>query len=161
MLYATRLADEGYAALIFDPGESTGQPRPLENPKIKNEDMVAELDYLPARGGLDASRLFLAGICQGDAESLDVADVASCDSKVSGVASISGCHRDHETDIYMTCAGCVAWESGAGIAMMKMPTPGQGEALYKAGLERATQARELYEKTGEVVHQPLADPKAR
>lgn len=31
--YATRLADEGYATLIFDPrtvGQSTGQPRRLE-----------------------------------------------------------------------------------------------------------------------------------
>lgn len=34
--YGTRLADEGYAVLIFDPrtvGESTRAPRRLENPK--------------------------------------------------------------------------------------------------------------------------------
>lgn len=38
--YACRLADEGYVALAFDPrtvGESTGTPRRLENPKMKNE----------------------------------------------------------------------------------------------------------------------------
>ncbi|KAK2478605.1 hypothetical protein H9L39_11093 [Fusarium oxysporum f. sp. albedinis] len=55
--YATRLADEGYAALIFDPrtvGESTGQPRRLENPKMKNEDVVSGLDYLAGRGDVDA-----------------------------------------------------------------------------------------------------------
>ncbi len=158
--YATRLADEGYAALIFDPrtvGESTGQPRRLENPKMKNEDMIAGLDYLCSRGDVDKSRLFLVGICQGGSESLDV---ASYDGRVSGVASVSGYYRDHETDIYMICAGCVAWEPGADIGAMKMPTPEQGEALLKARIERAKQARELYDKTGEVVYQPLVDPKA-
>ncbi|KAF3399984.1 Uncharacterized protein F1880_008402 [Penicillium rolfsii] len=158
--YATRLADEGYAALIFDPrtvGESTGQPRRLENPKMKNEDMVAGLDYLSARGDIDASRLFLVGICQGGPESLDV---ASYDSRVKGVASVSGYYRDHETDIYMICAGCVAWKPGMDIGEMAMPTPEQGEALYKARLERAKEARALYDKTGEVVYQPLVDPKA-
>lgn len=43
---------------------------------------------------------------------------------------------------------------------MKMPTPEQGEALYNSRIERAKKARELYEKTGEVVYQPLVDPKA-
>ena len=50
--YATRLADEGFAALAFDPrivGESGGMPRRLENPKMKNEDVVVSLDYLLAR----------------------------------------------------------------------------------------------------------------
>ncbi|KAJ5443482.1 uncharacterized protein N7458_007354 [Penicillium daleae] len=158
--YATRLADEGYAALIFDPrtvGESTGEPRRQENPKMKNEDMVAGLDYISARGDVDPSRLFLVGICQGGPESLDV---ASYDGRVVGVTSVSGYYRDHETDIYMICAGCVAWTPGADIGSMKMPTPEQGEALYKARLERAKEARDLYKKTGEVVYQPLVDPKA-
>lgn len=158
--YATRLADEGYAALIFDPrtvGESTGQPRRLENPKMKNEDMIAGLDYLSSRGDVDASRLFLVGICQGGPESLDV---ASYDQRVVGVTSVSGYYRDHETDIYMICAGCVAWEPGADIAKMKMPTPEQGEALLKARLERARQAHKLYNTTREVIYQPLVDPKA-
>jgi len=158
--YATRLADEGYASLIFDPrtvGESTGEPRRLENPKMKNEDIVAGLDYLSARSDVDKSRLFLVGICQGGPESLDV---ASRDDRVVGAASVSGYYRDHETDIYMICAGCVAWEPGADIGAMKMPTPEQGEALLKARLERAKEARALYEKTGEVVYQPLVDPNA-
>ncbi|OQE23067.1 hypothetical protein PENSTE_c009G10283 [Penicillium steckii] len=158
--YATRLADEGYVALIFDPrtvGESTGEPRRLENPKMKNEDMIAGLDYLSARGDVDPSRLFLVGICQGGPESLDV---ASYDDRVAGVASVSGYYRDHETDVYMICAGCVAWTPGADIAAMSMPTPEQGEALYQARIKRAKEAREVYEKTGEVVYQPLVDPKA-
>ncbi|KAJ5494423.1 hypothetical protein N7463_010510 [Penicillium fimorum] len=156
--YATRLADEGYAALIFDPRtvrESTGQPRRLENPKMKNEDMVAGLDYLSTRSDVNQSRFFLVGICQGGPESLEV---ASYDGRVAGVASVSGYYQDHGTDIYMICVGCVACTPAAYIATMKMSTPEQGEALYKARLERAQQARELYDKTGEVVYQPLVDP---
>lgn len=158
--YATRLADEGYAALIFDPrtvGESSGTPRRLENPKMKNEDAVSGLDYLVSRGDVDKSKLFLVGICQGGPESLDI---ASYDDRVAGVASVTGYFRDHETDIYMICSGCVAWTPGADIASMKMPTPEQGKALYNARIERAKKARELYKKTGEVVYQPLVDPKA-
>ncbi|KND89021.1 Uncharacterized protein TOPH_06299 [Tolypocladium ophioglossoides CBS 100239] len=157
--YGTRLADEGYAALIFDPrtvGESTGLPRRLENPKMKNEDAVAGLDYLQSRGDIDKSRLFMVGVCQGGPESLDI---SSYDDRVSGVAAVSGYYRDHETDVYMVCAGCVAWEPGADISTMKLPSPEEGEALLKARLERAKKARELYEKTGEVVYQPLVDPK--
>lgn len=106
--YATRLADKEYAALIFDPrtvSESTGEPRRQENPKMKNEDIVAGHDYISARSDVDPSRLFLVGICQGSPESLDV---ASYNGRVVGVTSVSGYYRDHDTDIYMICAGCVA-----------------------------------------------------
>lgn len=157
--YATRLADEGYAALIFDPrtvGESSGTPRRLENPKMKNEDAVAGLDFLETLGNVDKSNLFLAGICQGGPQALDI---ASYDGRVRAVASVSGYFRDHETDVYMICAGCVDWKPGMDVSEMKMPTPEQGEALYKARLERAREARDLYEKTGEVVYEPLVDPK--
>lgn len=87
-------------------------------------------------------------------------DVASYDDRLAGVASISGYYQDHETDDYMICAGCVAWTPGADIAAMKMPTHEQGEALYRARLERAEKAHELNNKTGEMVYQPLVDPKA-
>ncbi len=158
--YGTRLADEGYAALIFDPrtvGESTGQPRRLENPRMKNEDAVAGLDYLVQRGDIDASSLYLVGVCQGGPESLDI---ASYDDRVRGVASVSGYFRDHETDLYMICAGCVAWSPGIDIGSIQMPTPAQGEAIFQKRLERARQAKALYEKTGEVVYEPLVDPTA-
>lgn len=158
--YATRLADEGYASLIFDPrtvGESTGQPRRLENPKMKNEDIVAGLDYLTSRKDIDSTRLFLAGVCQGGPESLDV---ASYDNRVIGVASVTGYFRDLETDIYMICAGCIELDPNEDIEKLaaKMPTPEEGKNLYDARLERAKKARELYEKTGEVIYQPLVDP---
>lgn len=158
--YATRLADEGFASLIFDPrtvGESTGMPRRMENPKMKNEDAVAALDYLVSRGDVDASELFLVGICQGGPQCLDI---ASRDDRIAGVASVTGYYRDHETDLYMIGSGCVDWKPGADISTMKMPTPEQGEALYTARIKRAEKARKLFEQTGEVVYAPLVDPEA-
>ncbi|KAJ6785240.1 hypothetical protein PWT90_05118 [Aphanocladium album] len=158
--YATRLADEGYAALIFDPrtvGESTGEPRRQENPVMKNEDAVAGLDYLVKRGDVNKDALFLVGVCQGGPQCLDI---ASRDTRVKGVASVTGYFRDHETDVYMICAGCVDAKPGVDVGSLVMPTPEQGEALYKNRLARAQKAKELYEKTGEVEYQPLVDPKA-
>ncbi|KAK8150499.1 hypothetical protein G3M48_001707 [Beauveria asiatica] len=158
--YATRLADEGYAALIFDPrtvGESTGEPRRQENPEMKNEDAVSGLDYLVKRGDINKDALFLVGVCQGGPQCLDI---ASRDTRVKGVAAITGYYRDHETDVYMICAGCVNAEPGVDVGSLKLPTPAQGEALYQARLARAKKAKELYERTGEVEYQPLVDPKA-
>ncbi|THC89843.1 hypothetical protein EYZ11_010694 [Aspergillus tanneri] len=86
--YGTRLGDEGYAALTFDPqtvGESTSQSRLLENPKMKNEDALAGLVYL-----------FLVLICQGGSQSFGI---ASYDGPVVGVASVTGYYRDQETDM--------------------------------------------------------------
>ncbi|KAE8388142.1 hypothetical protein BDV23DRAFT_174088 [Aspergillus alliaceus] len=130
--YSTCLADKGYTTLIFDlhtVGKSTGQPRQLENLKIKNEDIVAGLDYLQLRGDINKSKLFLVGI-------------------LIGVASVTGYFYDHETDVYMVCAGCVNTEPGTDISSLKMPTP-----------EQAHEAKLFYEKTGEIIYQPLVDPK--
>ncbi|WZH44067.1 Alpha/Beta hydrolase protein [Fusarium acuminatum] len=148
--YATRLADEGYAALIFDSrtvGESTGQPRRLENPEMKNEDVVSSIDYLACRGDVDAKKLFLLGICQGGPECLDV---ASYDDRVVAVASVTGYYRDHETDIWMICTGCVNIQPGVD----------EKRSTRHASSELNKDAKALYEKTGEVTYQPLVDPKA-
>lgn len=152
--YATRLADEGFAALAFDPrtvGESGGMPRRLENPTMKNEDVVAALDYLLAREDVDASRVFLLGVCQGGPEMLDI---AAHDERVKAVASVTGYYRDRETDLFMIAAGVTENPFDASSA----PTTGQLEALLAARLERARAAKAEYEANGTVVYQPLVSP---
>ncbi|STZ73033.1 dienelactone hydrolase-like enzyme [Mycolicibacterium fortuitum] len=152
--YATRLADEGYAALAFDPrtvGESSGTPRRLENPKMKNEDAVAAMDYIVGRGDVDSDRVYGLGVCQGGPEWLDI---ASYDDRVRAVAAVTGYYRDHETDLFMIAAGVSENPFDPATA----PTTEQLEALLAARLERARQAKALYEETGEVIYQPLVSP---
>jgi dienelactone hydrolase len=152
--YATRLADEGFAALAFDPrtvGESGGTPRRLENPKMKNEDVVAALDYLQTRNDVDTGRFFLLGICQGGPEMLDI---ASYDDRVKAVVSVTGYYRDRETDLFMIAAGVTDNPFDTATA----PTVTQLEALLAARLERARDAKARYEATGEVIYQPLVSP---
>jgi dienelactone hydrolase len=101
---------------------------------MKNEDVVSSIDYLACRGDVDAKKLFLLGICQGGPECLDV---ASYDDRVVAVASVTGYYRDHETDIWMICTGCVNIQPGVDVGTLKMRTPKQGEALYQARIQRA------------------------
>ena len=66
--YATRLALQGFATLIFDPrsmGESAGEPRRNESGANKVQDLVAAVSFLSARTEVNADRLYMLGLCQG------------------------------------------------------------------------------------------------
>ncbi len=106
MQYATRLARDGYATLIFDPrysGESGGQPRRLESPKAKIEDVKAALDFLQAQPHVDKNRLAALGICQGSSEMLAV---AAQDPRVKVLATVSGQYiYPHNIDGFFSQSG--------------------------------------------------------
>lgn len=66
--YASRLARHGFAALTFDPGhqgESGGEPRDLEDPYRRGEDISYAIDALSLVPGVDADRIGVLGICAG------------------------------------------------------------------------------------------------
>ena len=68
MQYASRLAKEGFATLIYDPryhGESAGMPRRFESRKAKVEDIQAAVESMATRAQVDASRISVVGFCQG------------------------------------------------------------------------------------------------
>lgn len=97
--YARRLAEMGFAALVFDPryrGESSGEPRCWENPMAKVEDVSSAVDFLVTRHEVDADRIAGLAICQGSSEMLRaVAD----DSRIRAFATVAGHYRDREGDI--------------------------------------------------------------
>ncbi|MCO8276251.1 alpha/beta hydrolase [Actinoplanes sp. TRM 88003] len=66
--YASRLAARGIAALVFDPGhqgQSGGEPRDLEDPYRRGEDISYAIDTLSTVPGIDPHRIGVLGICAG------------------------------------------------------------------------------------------------
>ncbi|WP_449446833.1 alpha/beta hydrolase [Thermomonas brevis] len=88
--YATRLADAGFVALIFDPrcsGESGGSPRRHEDPHNKIDDAKAAITWLAQRPEVDAARIGALGVCQGCSEMIAV---AADEARVKALVLVSG-----------------------------------------------------------------------
>ncbi|WP_249124839.1 alpha/beta hydrolase [Saccharopolyspora erythraea] len=66
--YASRLAARGIATLVFDPahqGQSGGEPRDLEDPYRRGEDISYAIDALSTLPDIDPERIGVLGICAG------------------------------------------------------------------------------------------------
>jgi uncharacterized protein len=88
-LYAQRLAESGYIAIAADAayqGASGGQPRNVDKPAFRIEDIRGMADYITRYRGVDASRLGLLGICGGGGYSLKAAQT---DKRFQAVATLS------------------------------------------------------------------------
>ncbi len=88
-LYAQRLAERGYVTIAADAayqGASGGQPRNVDKPAYRIEDIHGMADFMARYPGVDVARLGLLGICGGGGYSLAAAQT---DRRFKAVATLS------------------------------------------------------------------------
>jgi len=89
-LYAQKLAKKGFITLAFDAshqGESGGEPRFLENPTERVEDIRSGIDYLTTLKFVDKNRIAALGICAGGGYSINA---AMTEHRIKAVGTVSG-----------------------------------------------------------------------
>lgn len=88
-LYAQHLAEQGYITITADAayqGASGGQPRNVDKPSNRIEDVHGMADFITRYPGADVSRLGLLGICGGGGYSLAA---AKTDKRFQSIATLS------------------------------------------------------------------------
>jgi fermentation-respiration switch protein FrsA (DUF1100 family) len=86
--YAARLAARGIAALVFDPahqGRSGGEPRDLEDPYRRGEDISYAIDTLSTVPGIDPHRIGVLGVCAGGGYAVHT---ARTDHRIKAVGTV-------------------------------------------------------------------------
>ena len=94
--YAKALAERGFAALAFDHrhfGESGGEPRQLESPARKIEDVRAAIAWLAGRDELAGLPVHGLGVCAGGGY---MAGAAMVEPRIERFAGVAGFYSDAE-----------------------------------------------------------------
>lgn len=89
MLYATKLAEQGFVTLAIDLsfwGESAGKPRNTVAPDIYAEDFSAAVDFLGTQAFIDHQRIGVLGICGSGSF---VISAAKIDPRFKAIATVS------------------------------------------------------------------------
>lgn len=154
-LYAKKLAEQGFVAIAYDAsyqGESTGEPRQLENPHVRTEDISAVIDYLGSLSYVDPERIGAMGICAGAGYT---ANAAINDPRIKAVGTVSavnigamfrngwdGSGKDADAAPLLAMAAEARSKDAAGAAPQLFPLAPPSEA--DAPNEELRQAWEYY-----------------
>lgn len=88
-LYAQKLSEQGFIGFAYDAsyqGESEGEPRYLEDPTARVEDIRCAIDYLVTLPYIDEERIGAMGICAGAGYAINATQT---EYRIQAVAGIS------------------------------------------------------------------------
>jgi uncharacterized protein len=139
-LYARKLAEHGFVALAFDAshqGESGGQPRLLEDPAARVEDIRCAVDYLNTLPYVKQDRIGCLGICAGSGYTIKA---VTTERRIKAVATVSA--------VDTGASARKGWEGTA-------PVSDQIATLEAVAAQRAAEARGAEPKYVEYVPEVL------
>jgi fermentation-respiration switch protein FrsA (DUF1100 family) len=144
-LYASRLASLGFTTLAYDAayqGESAGEPRGLEDPAQRVEDLKSAVSFLATSGDVDPGRIGVLGICASGGYAIAA---AATDHRVRAVAGVSAVDIGHQFRLGADGAqppGVIQHLLGQAAAARTAEAAGQGPQsfpLFPATIEQARQ----------------------
>lgn len=142
-IYAQKMAEEGYVTIAFDAtyqGESEGEPRYLEDPSSRVEDISAAVDYLTTLNFVDNERIGVLGLCAGGGYAVNA---AMAEKRIKAVGTVVGANLGR---VYREIGGNAlenliavgnqrTIEANGGESLIVNWVPGSKTDLVTAGIE--------------------------
>ncbi len=166
-LYARKLADQGFVALVLDAsfqGASGGEPRHLEDPATRVEDVRCAVDHLTTLGFVDADRIGVLGVCAGGGYAVNAAMTEHRIRAVGAVVAINigAAHRERDALATLAQVGAQRTAEARGAPPRLDPwIPDTVDAMKQAGItERDVVEAVTYYRTPRGQH-PRSDNRLR